>query len=166
VAGTPRAFQYERLSFQAVGVEALGFGPFAISHLGRLGEEPVKFVSPPAGAYGRPSAWPHGRIGVFRYGPLDQRLLVLTRGLSLGRIDVAGYRSLFGTEPESDFREELALLLGEGLLVREGEVLEATERGVFHADTIAGLLAARRAAELEDGALGRHSTDGPVSPMG
>ena len=55
---------------------------------------------------------------------------------------------MFETDPLDDFSEAFDALLGEGLVEVEPEAIRLTERGMFFADSVAGLLAWRRSQVL------------------
>jgi coproporphyrinogen III oxidase-like Fe-S oxidoreductase len=136
-------FLYERLSFAPHTSDALGFGPGALSGLNFGGAEPaLKWLNEPRSAdY---AARRGGRVArLFLYEPHEEALMQLTRGLAL--LDqptdagpLAKHLSMF--EPELSILEEA------GLIERPSARLALTERGMFFADSVAGLLAARSTA--------------------
>jgi coproporphyrinogen III oxidase-like Fe-S oxidoreductase len=148
-----RQFIYERCSFAPETYDALGFGPAAISTLSSR----YKWQNADtATTYLERGAVPSDRI--FMYNGLDQRLLYITRKLPLLRIPLDGYRNEFGTELADDFAHEVAALEDAGLLLPSGEL---TPRGMFFADSIAGLFAWLR---TRDRKFPRHL--GAMSMMG
>ena len=70
-----------------------------------------------------------------------QKLLHLTRRLAALSLKKEDYRLRFGGDPQEDFGDELALLIEKRLLEDQGETIVPTPRGMFYADSIAGLLA-------------------------
>ena len=128
-----RQFLYERCSFTPETYDALGFGPAAISTLSAS----YKWQNADtAAAYLQRGDAPIDRI--FAYGGVDRRLLYVTRKLPLLRIPLDGYRQAFCTELAQDFPRELAALEEADLLLPSGDL---TVRGMFFADSIAGLFA-------------------------
>jgi oxygen-independent coproporphyrinogen-3 oxidase len=152
--GDPRRFVYEEHAFRPSRHETIGFGPSAISFAAdRAFRKARKTLNASSAAHyvaavdsGR-GAWARH----FDFGPHDLRILCLTRGLASTRIDVAEYRALFGTDPTDDFPEELAVLEESGLLECAPEAIRPTPRGVFYADSIAGLLSHRQLASRRSG---------------
>ncbi|MCA9706417.1 MAG: hypothetical protein KDK70_11255, partial [Myxococcales bacterium] len=157
-----RQFAYERHSFAPERYDAVGFGPAGISTMsGRLkwtnAERAEDYLS-------RVDRHGHAVARVFAYDELDQRLLVVTRALPLMEIQGRSYRTRFGTSPWEDFREPLEVLQEAGLLTRTaGEGVALTPRGMFYADSVAGLLAWPR-TRLRGRGLPPHAAQ--VSMMG
>jgi coproporphyrinogen III oxidase-like Fe-S oxidoreductase len=147
-----RPFRYERLSFAPHTCDALGFGPGALSGLNFGGaERALKWLNQPRSAdYLGCGAGKVARL--FLYEPHEEALMQLTRGLALleqptGEGPLAAHLHLFA--PELDLLDEA------GLVERPPGALRLTERGMFFADSVAGLLAARavvyrRAAGLNE----------------
>ncbi len=156
-----RPFVYERMSFAPETYDGLGFGPAAISTL----HSSVKWQNADtASAYLERGDDPRERA--FVYEDIDRRLLFITRKLPLLRIPLDVYRAQFGSELTDDFQEELAVLLDADLLVRTPNSLDLTERGMFFADSIAGLFAWLRTLELRDDDAPLPDYAAALSPMG
>ena len=89
----------------------------------------------------------------FTYRRQDLKLLYLTRrlsGLSVSRED---YYQTYGGDPAGDFPLEMGVLEKEGLLEIGMEILKLTPRGMFYADSVAGLLASHRVRQRRLGPL-------------
>ena len=151
VVGTPRAFAYEKASFDPARWDALGFGPAAISTftdpVSRTG---VKWInaSPSAAYVEAVGASGSAVFQEFVYTPTDLRLMHLTRNFAGLGVDCADYRAFFDSDPEEDFRAELRVLREARLVVRDGDRIELTEDGMFFADSVVGTLANHRAATI------------------
>jgi oxygen-independent coproporphyrinogen-3 oxidase len=148
--GNDRRFIYEELSFRPDRFDMLGFGPTAISYAGS-GSGAVKVMNPDAAsdyaaavAQNRP-AWNRA----FRYDPRDLRVLHLIRRLSALRIERSGYHMFFRSDPLDDFPREFEAIEKEGLIQIYEDTIEPTPRGMFYADSIAGLLTWRRQVQRE-----------------
>ncbi|RME70423.1 MAG: Fe-S oxidoreductase, partial [Planctomycetota bacterium] len=130
VAGTPRAFLYEALSFRPEQTDAVGFGPGGISCFTDLAHgRAIKLVNA-AGA----AAYRH-RIErdaaafdrAFRYTARDLRLLHLTRTLARGEIERTTYRRVFGTDALADFPQSFTALGDAGLVEVDERAIRLTE---------------------------------------
>lgn len=154
VAGTSRAFRYERASFEPWAHDAIGFGPGAISTFTGQGRGAARKwmneVSSEAYSLRRAEGG-SAAAGFFEYTWMDLKLLHLTRGLSKMAIDAAAYEAFFGHDPGVDFQERFAVLEEEELLRRRGKTLSLTPEGMFFADAVAGFLAEPRVRELRPG---------------
>jgi oxygen-independent coproporphyrinogen-3 oxidase len=145
--GDPRRFVYEEYSFRPNDCEVLGCGPTAISYAADSDFESARKTMNPVSATEYMAAVASGRGAwerEFDYGPRDLRILYLTRRLAALNIDRAAYRELFGTDAIEDFSRELELLEKEGLVEVSRDAIRPTPKGIFYADTTAGLLAWRR----------------------
>ncbi len=142
-----RRFLYEDASFHPDHYDAVGFGPAGIStvngHLKWCNADTADdYVQ-------RMDSEGHARARAFVYDETDQRLLTLTRGLARLEVSTNAYRARFGTELERDFAEPLRALQMAGLMeIRSGESVRLTPRGMFFADSVAGLLAWGRTLQL------------------
>jgi oxygen-independent coproporphyrinogen-3 oxidase len=94
---------------------------------------------------------------VFLFRQQDLKLLYLTRKIATLGVDRAAYRACFGSDCVEDFPMEFRALAADRLMEGTPEAVRLTPRGMFYADTVAGLLAWRqvqsfryrqRAAEL------------------
>jgi oxygen-independent coproporphyrinogen-3 oxidase len=160
--GDPCRFVYEEFSFRPDRFDMLGFGPSAISFAAdRSFRTAHKIVNPDSSndyvtavATGRP-AWDR----YFDYQPEDLRVFYLTRRLAALRIERREYKELFGRDVLSHFREEMGAAFTEQLVKVTGTSIQPTPRGMFHADSIAALLAwrevqARRVSIVNDNGRG------------
>lgn len=150
VHASERRFVYEEHSFTPERYDALGFGPLAIStFINREQRRALKLVR------GKSLDEEYRRDLYFAYDAEDLRLLLLTRTLARLRVD----RALFDTPPAPYLTEALAAVIDEGLAVIDDHELRLTPRGMFYADSIAGLFAAPRVEALRAGAAGLHTND-------
>jgi coproporphyrinogen III oxidase-like Fe-S oxidoreductase len=144
--GDPCRFVYEDHSFHANRFDMLGFGPSAISFAAdRSFRTAHKIVNPDSSsdyltavATGRP-AWDR----YFDYQPLDLRIFHLTRRLAAVSIERDEYEALFGRDVVEEFAEEIEATVAERLVKVTRSTIQPTLRGIFHADSIAALLAWR-----------------------
>ncbi len=135
-------FCYEPESFRPHTCDALGFGPGAISGV-NFGTEKaaLKWINHAQAAQFLEKT----RMGLpvaksYLYEPFEDALMQLTRGLVLLRVPTdegALAKHLPAFEPE------LAVLEQAGLLTRGESEIALTEKGMFYADSVAGLLAWR-----------------------
>jgi coproporphyrinogen III oxidase-like Fe-S oxidoreductase len=144
VHGSERRFRYEDCSFRPERYDGLGFGPSAITTV--AGARPVKLVNPTAAFDYELGDFAPERA--FHYEPEDLRLLHVTRTLPRLALDRDVYRAAFDRDVVEDHAEALELLAGAALVAIEPSRVALTPRGMFHADTVAGLLAWRRSQLL------------------
>jgi coproporphyrinogen III oxidase-like Fe-S oxidoreductase len=161
VAGTARRFVYEEASFSPATWDALGIGPRSISTFVNLAERrAVKLVRGH-----RAGAAVGGKFSgddlYFPYDEEDLRLLFVTRSLPRLSLDRALYQRSLGGDLVAHFAEPLAALRAAGLVTIDDSVVTLTPRGMFYADTVAGLLAWRRVEAVRPAAAGRHSVEAP-----
>ncbi len=139
-------YRYEDFSYQPQHFDGAGFGPEAISVFSSPTQDmAVKWLNHASSDQYRAAA--NRRDKVFVYGSPDRKLLSLTRGLARLEVDRCEYRQHHGCDPLDDFGSELAALRRAGLIQWE-QRLQLTPKGMFYADSVAGLLAARRVREL------------------
>jgi coproporphyrinogen III oxidase-like Fe-S oxidoreductase len=154
VHATDRRFVYEPHSFTPDRYDALGFGPLSIStFVDVAARRAVKHVRGKSIGVGQ-----SGNL-YFAYDEEDLRLLHLTRTLVRLRVDRAAYRALFGADVEAHFGGALAAVVEAGLAELDEEALRLTPRGMFYADSVAGLLAWPRVEALRASGAGRHTRD-------
>ncbi len=144
-------FIYEERGFQPENYEMLGFGPCGISF--QANEDfsaGVKTVNPDNSADYVAAIEHPGRIWdrYFAYESSDLKIFALTRWLAALNISVTNYEQTFGNQLGSDFAPELDLLIEQRLITVEGTNIRPTPRGMFYADSMAGLLAQRRLQQL------------------
>ena len=140
----PRQYRYESVSFEADHCQVLGYGPGGISYVTAPdGHSALKTMNPEGSTQYVKTARSEGPVWdrYYEYDFQDLKLLHLTRRLAALSLKKEDYRLRFGGDPQEDFGDELALLIEKGLLVDEGETIVPTPRGMFYADSIAGLLA-------------------------
>ena len=166
-------FAYERMSFDAASTSMIGVGPGAISGTGHCsGRQSIKWINPlEATAYLEASRMRAGEVRptfIHAYDDWEDELVRLTRGLA--RLSVPRRANTSINLWLELFEPELRVLQRAGLLEEEVDkrrfidAIRPTERGMFYADSIAGLLAHRtilhrRAKghdELRNEAAGHH----------
>jgi oxygen-independent coproporphyrinogen-3 oxidase len=156
VHATDRRFVYEEYSFNPDKYDAIGFGPLSISTFTDLSQRRALKLA-------RAKALETGLWGehdlFFAYGEEDLRLLFLTRTLSRLRVPRATYRDLFGADLVEHFGGAIEAIEAKGLATLDAEALHLTPRGMFHADSVAGLLAWPRVEALRADGAGRSTRD-------
>jgi coproporphyrinogen III oxidase-like Fe-S oxidoreductase len=149
--GSGHRFSYERDSFQPQKVDALGFGPAAISTFSSADfETSVKTINAVNSHQFAADIEQSGQATrkQFVYAPQDLRLLFITRSLSLLSISKPIYRSLFGSSIEQDYAGVLSALEHRGLVTRGDSDIVPTRKGMFYADAVAGTFASPRVRAL------------------
>lgn len=154
---TDRRFRYEELSFTPATTDGVGFGPAGIT-VTRDSWQPsdpllrraIKRVSHTDAAAYREAIAAHGAADHrdFVYTQQDMQLLHVTRSLPRLVVDRAGYRADVGSELADDFAPQLAALAEADLVRLDPDAVRLTERGMFYADSVAGLLAHERVTRL------------------
>lgn len=147
LANDARRYQYELMSFQPDRYQMLGFGPAGISYADSDNDDPaLKTMNPESSAEylqavrsGRP-VWNR----YFRYQAADKEILHLTRRLAALQIETERFRQAFGMSVWDRYSEPLELLAAEGLITWNDDAIAVTPRGMFYADSIAGLLTETR----------------------
>lgn len=147
-------YRYEECSYRPALFDGIGFGPEALScHTDLNSGVAAKWMNEDSSeAYRKAVAsHGHGRTRLFVYGQTDLRLLYLTRSLARREACRNTYRQSYGSDLIADFRSAWEALRTAGLVQWNDQSLRLTERGTFFADSVAGLLAADRIAELRNG---------------
>jgi len=155
--GAANPFEYELKVFEPERNDWLGFGPSAISLVcDRHFDRALKLVNPEHSADynaaiergGRPyDRW-------YAYSPQDLRILYATRKIAALGIRRDKYRAEFGTDLLADFPREIEALAQAGLVTAGADRVEPTVRGMFYADTVAGMFAWRQVARSRAERLG------------
>jgi oxygen-independent coproporphyrinogen-3 oxidase len=154
VHATDRRFVYEEQSFTPDRCDAIGFGPLAISTFVDLPRRrAIKHLHGKSVGLGKPTNL------YFPYDEEDLRLLYLTRTLPRLRVDLAAYRAMLGDDLGHHFGAELDAVVDAELAELDDGELRLTPRGMFYADSIAGLFASSRVARLRGEGAGRHTRD-------
>lgn len=131
-------FHYEAYSFSNAHGAGLGFGPGAITHTGHHRGQTLKwtnatkaenYLSSRKERYLEPDFF-------YAFAPHEKTLSQLTRSL-------AGLSIYIPQKLLLPFAPELSLLVDEGLLSAHEDTFRPTQRGMFLADTIAGVLSHR-----------------------
>lgn len=167
VAGGEGSFAYERLSFDALRTDGIGFGPGAISTITFAGDQAIKWTNVATSAAYRermadPEAMDSPVDRHFIYEEEDRRQLVITRGCARGGIDDPAFTAAFGITPGAAYGDLLAELERTGLLLPPDRMgwRALTPTGMFYADAVVGFLAHRRLAAMAAAARDRMSFHG------
>jgi coproporphyrinogen III oxidase-like Fe-S oxidoreductase len=153
---TPR-FAYEIASFTPETYDAFGVGPGAISAFVDVPKRrAIKHVNG-KDLGGDEDLW-------FPLDDEDLRLLFLTRWLSKCTIDRATYVRVFDADVVDEFKDALLACLEAGLLTIDEARVSLTPRGMFYADTVVGILAARRSAIVRARGAGTSTMHMAVAP--
>lgn len=156
IHATDRRFVYEEQSFTPERHDAVGFGPLGISTFIDLGQRrAVKLVRGKALAGG---LWGERDL-FFRYDEEDLRLLFVTRTLVRLAVSRATYRAIFGADLAEHFGPAIEAVEAAGLAALDEEALRLSPRGMFYADSVAGLLSWPRVEALRSAGAGRHTRD-------
>jgi oxygen-independent coproporphyrinogen-3 oxidase len=142
VAQTRRRFVYERASFDPGRYDGIGFGPGAISTFTtRDRRSATKWINLETSAeFSRAMMERSLAVGsAFDYSPVDLELLHLTRNLARLAIDKVASTS---------FAPHFQVFEAAGLVHTTDTTIALTPKGMFFADSIAGLLAHHRTREL------------------
>lgn len=174
-----RAFRYETASYTPSKVDILGFGPGAITCLsegfGFVDSEKsflkVMNAKDPATYCAHVERYGVAHDRRFHGFGADPRLLILTRSLAQMTMPLSHYT--YFSQPEWDFPEAFEVLESAGLIEWTESALSLTEKGIFYADSVVGLLAWPRtqrlrgfdneAARIDEN---RAAAFGATSPMG
>ncbi|MFO0590566.1 MAG: hypothetical protein U0441_23695 [Polyangiaceae bacterium] len=155
VHATDRRFVYETASFTPERYDALGFGPLSISTFTDPSRRrAVKFAR---GKSLRSWAWGQQDL-YFAYDEEDLRLLHLTRTLCRLGVSLDTYQALFGAALTDHFGEVVEAVVDANLATLDSD-LRLTPRGMFYADSVAGLFAWRRGESLREKGAGRTTRD-------
>jgi oxygen-independent coproporphyrinogen-3 oxidase len=163
LADPRRRFRYEPCVFEPERCDQLGFGPSGVTFWGTRDAVTWKLLNPTgSNAYlAADPARPWERD--FVYATRDWKILYVTRKIASLGVDRAAYARLFRVDAVADFADEFAALADAGLVDIAPDRIAITPRGMFHADTIAGLLAWRRMqvlrAQARRGHTGYHDLD-------
>jgi oxygen-independent coproporphyrinogen-3 oxidase len=169
VAASERRFAYEVASFTPEAYDGIGFGPAGISTFtDPSGLRARKVINQEGSAAYRRGIEEEGHAYAlhFDYRTEDMRLLHLTRSLARLRVDRQAYARTFGTDAVADHAQAWEALGEAGLVEVDPAAVRLTERGMYYADTVAGLLAWRRARALREGGVGRRPRRLPVNETG
>lgn len=150
----PRRFVYEDCSFRPERYDGVGFGPSGISCFTDLERRAaVKVVNAAGSGDYADAIREQGEASelVFAYDDPDLRLLHLTRQLARLAADRRSYAAVFGVDLVDDHAPALAALHAAGLVQVDADAVRLTPRGMFYADSVAGLLAWPRVEELRRG---------------
>ena len=160
-------YRYEECSYRPELFDGVGFGPEALSCFTDLSAGmAVKWMNEPSGAeYRAAMSGGDARARVFVYGSEDLRLLFLTRTLPRMRASRVTYGEVYGSDMVADFGPAFEALRGAGLVEWDEAELRLTERGMFYADSVAGLLAGDRVGQIRQG-FRPSLDDAPVFRMG
>ena len=159
VRASDKRFLYEDASFSPETYDALGIGPSAISAvIDTKGLRAVKRVNGKVVGEDHFSREPSGEL-VFPLDAEDLRLLCITRWLSKGEVVRAAYLELFGADVLEEHRDALAACVAEKLVAVDDRAVSLTPLGMFYADTVVGVVTARRAALMRAQGAGHTTLD-------
>jgi oxygen-independent coproporphyrinogen-3 oxidase len=146
-----RAFRYEELGFTPEEVDVLGFGPGGLSLRVREGMGAgIKTMNVGGAAEYRARAPKGKRIErSLVLGRMDMKILWLTRRVALLGLERAAYTRLFYADVLDEFGDEIEACVSRGLCEVTAERVALTPEGMFYADSVAGLFAARRVEEMK-----------------
>ena len=159
-------FRYEDCSYQPHLYDWVGFGPEALSCVTDFDwNYAVKWMNQPSGQQYREAMADRGHAchSHFLYTPVDMRLLFLTRGLARLRVSRESYRQCYESDMIEDFTAAWEALQAQGLVSIDEDSVALTERGMFFADSVVGLLAYERIIEVRHGEVLDHV---PIFRMG
>lgn len=164
VRASDKRFIYEDASFSPETHDALGIGPSAISAV--IDVKGLRAVKRVNGKVVGEDHFPRGPSGelVFPLDAEDLRLLCITRWLSKGEVVRAAYRDLFGGDVVEEHREALEACVAEKLVTIDDRAASLTPLGMYYADTVVGVLTARRAALLRAQGAGHSTLDMATAP--
>ena len=170
--GDSRRFLYEASAFRPEEHDMIGFGPAAYSLIADWPPQPCRGPSPgrtpsdysippydavktvnPDSASDYVAAVdggcrPYERV--FLFGRDDLKLLYLTRKIATLGVERAAYRAYFGSDCVEDYPMEFCALAADHLVEVAPEAVRLTPRGMFYADTVAGLLASQQVQSFRD----------------
>ena len=161
-------YRYENCSYTPETYDGVGFGLEAIScFVEPQNQGAVKWMNESASDRYRDGIEKSGdaRARLFVYGEEDRKLLYLTRSLPRMRVSRKAYRRVFESDLVNDYNGPLEALQAERLVEWDQEELRLTPKGMFYADSVAGLLAHERVGELRRG-IRADMNDAPVFRMG
>ena len=143
--GSKHNFEYEECVFKPEIYNWIGFGPSAIStfyddHFDRA----VKFTNPEVAEEYNRNIDNYYWEKYFTFDKLDMKVLYITRKIALLSIDKIEYQQLFNTNIVNDFAEEIYYLEVKELIKSEDQCINLTPKGMFYADTVAGLFSLRK----------------------
>lgn len=153
-AGSPR-FRYEVASFQPDVYDMLGVGPLSISTVVNLAERRAVKVQ-----QGRSTqAWVSAGRLWFPYDAEDLGLLLLTRMMSVGRVDDGRFRAAVGRGLREVHGDVVDAVVAARLATWDGDALVLTDDGRFWADAVVGTFAEARAEALRERGAGVHTAE-------
>lgn len=169
VARSERRFSYERCSFHPDVYDAVGFGPGAISTFLSANMDAGKKLVNCVGSAAYRQRIRSSRAAVdrsFDYTSEDLQLLFITRSLPLLHVSRPSFRHYFGADIVERYPDIVDALCRRRLLEVAQDALRLTERGMFFADSVAGLFACRRAPQLRRRVHTPLTTDAAAAHMG
>lgn len=146
-------FAYERMGFCPERYSAIGVGPGALSlvtnaRLTRVWKtENYAKSDDYLEAASRKGQWPWVSR-YFAFGTHDVEILWITRKIALGSISTQAFTQQFGYDIMKRYGDALGPCLELGLLEEKDTRINLTPRGMYFADSIAGLVASRRIDEI------------------
>lgn len=162
------SYIYEDCSYRPERFDGVGFGPAALSTFTDQNTmTAVKWMNAPVSTDYLDSIREQGspRVKCFVYGEPDLKVLHLTRTLPRLSLARSVYQGVFGSDLVGDFQPQFEALEQSGLVNINSDAVDLTAKGMFYADSVAGLLASDRVSQLRLGGLPL-ANDPPVFRMG
>jgi coproporphyrinogen III oxidase-like Fe-S oxidoreductase len=161
VIDTPHQFRYEALAFSPERYDILGFGPMAMSlFIDTARQQGIKWANERNSYHyaNRITADNHARTYEFPYQQADWELLYLTRKIARTHVSLAELHQHISPQALEKFTNEFEALQKEKLVAFTDQQLALTPKGMYFADSVAGLLAAPRALEVARESKHQHTT--------
>lgn len=144
-----KGFEYEECVFQPESFNWIGFGPSAISSFfDDKFDRAIKLQNPERAQDYNDNETNYSWEKYFTFDNLDMKVLYITRKIALLSINKENYKNLFNSEIDNDFSEELYCLNKRGLIENLNNQISLTSKGMFYADTVAGLFALRKVKHI------------------
>lgn len=165
-AGSCR-FIYEDCGYRPEQYDLLGFGPSAITLIADKNfQTALKVINPETSAdylelINSDQCWNRA----FMYSIRDMKILYLTRKVVLLALNRAEYRAIFHQDPLYDFPLEFEALIKAALIEIDDNEIRLTPRGMFYADTIAGIFACRQNRLSHFKAITKGIKETPLRPV-
>lgn len=159
-------FRYEDCSYQPEAHDWVGYGPEALSCFTDFDwHYAVKWMNQTSGETYREAMRTRGDAceRYFLYSPLDMRLLHLTRRLARLHVRRETYQNRHRSDLVEDFSSAWRVLEAAELVLLDEHEVRLTDKGMFFADSVVGLLASERVAEIRQGDV---LEDVPIVRMG
>ena len=139
-------FVYEDYGYRPEKYDLLGFGPSAITLISdKKFHHALKLLNPEGSTeYSELINRNQSASKSFVYQIRDMKILYLTRKVVLLGLNRKDYKAIFNQDPLDDFPFEFTSLAEKGLIEIDTEEIKLTPKGMFYADTTAGMFAWRQ----------------------